>query len=1181
MRITTLASGLLALCLSVLLSSTANAQIVAEINPTYAETASPGGTAGPGYPMNTWYHDMRIESIYTVAELTAAGLYPGAIINQVHLKCSEVPGQTLANFRIRMTHSASATHSGIYQVATALTNCYGPSNHPVTEFTPTQWKAFTLTTPFTWNGTANLMIDFTQDDTSYTPTGGGGIYMRTTPGIRTLRGWSDSGYTFPFDGMTNGATGSQVPSLRLAFPPPQLTVYLNNPPNPRENVPYSAQATALESPAFLPYTWTLTPLTNANWLSINPATGQLTGTPPSFSAGPVTFQLTVANSRPAGVQTDTKNFSLTVIGIPNLIPQYTDNFNTPSLIEQYDILLGSKAGAVMKTAAASGTTGSGLRLSGNQATGLFDPIDLSNTAHRALLDNPGQWEGGGIVNPSDFVGKAELITRAPGVFSVNVSFQYRIIQTGSTPSAAFAAYQNNMVFEWSYDGVTWNIASGPSALPNGIYRTPTSTSASVPGAFTTEAFTVSGLSGSSSQMLRFRFRWLCRLKDDASSIQTYIDIDNLSLVVPFTITTLDVPSATANVPYAYENGNIQLVQVSGAAPVTWGATGKPGWMNINASTGVITGMPGPADVGTFPVTFTATDSTLTVATRPVSFVVKPAPSAVAITNLATLPEASEGVLYQYSLSAFGGAPVPGGVAQPRYFWSIATTPESAWLSVDPSTGLLSGTPPLGTFGSTVSFSATVRDGLYLLPGGTASNTATKTFYISIVERLTIVTADLALAMQGTSLRPVLEAAGGVEPYTWQILSGQLPMGVVFEPTTGRIVGVPFTSEAPASYPLVIQVSDAGIQSAIVNLTLIVQPAATTTNLGITTTVLDPANATETQSFETWLDAAGGVPPYSWSIPVTSADQLPPGLTLDANGRISGSPFSGTARPYAIDLRITDSSAVPQVVTQTFNLTVESLISPPAITTSVLQDAEVGLTYPSTLPFAPPNINAPALRVVGGVPPFSWQMTAGTLPEGMVFTSVGLITGVPMSGAEADSPYTISVRVTDGLGNTDSRTYQLTVNAYSGAALAFVNTQFPAATTGAPYSFRITATGGANPTGSTLPYLFRKVSGQLPVGLDFDPFGQVRGTPISGSGGEYPLVLEVKDAANFTAQTTMVLSVVDAGGGSLTTGGGTTVVVPLTGSGSGCTVGGTGPNGAVWLVLLSVLGGVAVLRRRRA
>jgi hypothetical protein len=47
-------------------------------------------------------------------------------------------------------------------------------------------------------------------------------------------------------------------------------------------------------------------------------------------------------------------------------------------------------------------------------------------------------------------------------------------------------------------------------------------------------------------MLRFRFRWLCRLKDESGSIHTYIDIDNMNLVVPFTVTTTDLPSATAN-----------------------------------------------------------------------------------------------------------------------------------------------------------------------------------------------------------------------------------------------------------------------------------------------------------------------------------------------------------------------------------------------------------------------------------------------------------------------------------------------------------------------------------------------------------------------------------------------------------------------------------------------------------
>src|SRR5690606_37444190 len=132
----------------------------------------------------------------------------------------------------------------------------------------------------------------------------------------------------------------------------------------------------------------------------------------------------------------------------------------------------------------------------------------------------------------------------------------------------------------------------------------------------------------------------------------------------------------------------------------------------------------------------------------IPFTVKPAPSPVAITNLATLPEASEGVEYIYNLSAFGGAPVQFGTTNPRYFWSITTDASSSWLSVNPATGRLTGTPPVGSFGTTARFTARTKDGLRDLPAGTMANESTKEFFIHIVERLSVMNPNLDLAREG-------------------------------------------------------------------------------------------------------------------------------------------------------------------------------------------------------------------------------------------------------------------------------------------------------------------------------------------------------------------------------------------------------------------------------------------------
>src|SRR5690606_117756 len=143
-------------------------------------------------------------------------------------------------------------------------------------------------------------------------------------------------------------------------------------------------------------------------------TGEITGTPPALSAGAVSFSVTVTNSK-VPPDTDTQTFNLNIIGVPSIVPSYFDNFNNLQyVIEQYDQILNTKAEVQVKADAAQGGTGLGVRLSGAEGLDTFQPIDVGNSTHRAMLDNPAQWEGTGIVDSSPWVGKVQLAARAPG-----------------------------------------------------------------------------------------------------------------------------------------------------------------------------------------------------------------------------------------------------------------------------------------------------------------------------------------------------------------------------------------------------------------------------------------------------------------------------------------------------------------------------------------------------------------------------------------------------------------------------------------------------------------------------------------------------------------------------------------------------------------------------------------------
>ncbi|MCZ6602742.1 MAG: Ig domain-containing protein, partial [Planctomycetota bacterium] len=69
---------------------------------------------------------------------------------------------------------------------------------------------------------------------------------------------------------------------------------------------------------------------------------------------------------------------------------------------------------------------------------------------------------------------------------------------------------------------------------------------------------------------------------------------------------------------------------------------------------------------------------------------------------------------------------------------------------------------------------------------------------------------------------------------------------------------------------------------------------------------------------------------------------------------------------------------------------------------------------------------------GGQPPYQWGIVTGTLPNGVSFdTATGLISGTPVTGTGAASPYAIEFGLTDAAPATVTRTYDLFVDSPGG------------------------------------------------------------------------------------------------------------------------------------------------------
>jgi hypothetical protein len=125
-----------------------------------------------------------------------------------------------------------------------------------------------------------------------------------------------------------------------------------------------------------------------------------------------------------------------------------------------------------------------------------------------------------------------------------------------------------------------------------------------------------------------------------------------------------------------------------------------------------------------------------------------------------------------------------------------------------------------------------------------------------------------------------------------------------------------------------------------------------------------------------LAATAGTTPYTWSV---SAGTLPAGLAVNASsGVISGTPTASGTSNFTI--RVTDAAA--RTATRALSIVVSPAPIPLAITTASLPSGMVG----------PPAYNQ-VLTANGGTTPYTWTVSAGSLPPGLTLSaSTGVING---------------------------------------------------------------------------------------------------------------------------------------------------------------------------------------------
>ena len=153
-----------------------------------------------------------------------------------------------------------------------------------------------------------------------------------------------------------------------------------------------------------------------------------------------------------------------------------------------------------------------------------------------------------------------------------------------------------------------------------------------------------------------------------------------------------------------------------------------------------------------------------------------------------------------------------------------------------------------------------------------------------------------------------------------------------------------------------------------------------------------------------------------------------------------------------------------------------------------------------------------LNASGGGEPYTFTVTAGTLPNGLALNSTsGLISGVPASSGTSN----FTIMATDANGCAGSRAYAIVVNnACSGITVIPVNANLPTGTAGQPYSQTFGAGGGVT------PYTFSISEGVLPAGLSLASGGALTGAPTIT--GTFNFTVQATDASSCTGSRAYTL-----------------------------------------------------------
>jgi hypothetical protein len=227
----------------------------------------------------------------------------------------------------------------------------------------------------------------------------------------------------------------------------------------------------------------------------------------------------------------------------------------------------------------------------------------------------------------------------------------------------------------------------------------------------------------------------------------------------------------------------------------------------------------------------------------------------------------------------------------------------------------------------------------------------------------------------------------------------------------------------------------------------------------------------------------GDPGYSassvrWSV---VAGALPAGLTLGADGKLTGFPTAAATSSFQVmaAYKTKAGEQAYQVLVSDVSIVLAADSAMPA----GVQGAQYSYDLKSRL-----NVTGDAQYTPAQV---SWTVASGALPSGLQLNANGTITGVP--DAEGTSPFNIKASY---LSKTGQQSYQVIVGAIS---VSLKSAALPSLTAGTALTYdlkqNLTISGDAAYVGDGANVNWN-LSGSLPAGLSLGSDGRISGTPTA-------------------------------------------------------------------------------------